>query len=1211
MAKCPECGTTGPETGVLCPSKCAYLVRESALEVNAKGLERYLGKLIGGRYAIVGYLGRGGMGVVYRARDLKGPGEVAVKVLLSQTPGKRAIRRFLREAKVAVRLRHPNIVATYGFGRVDEGFFLAMELIEGQPLSRYFRRGIPFDALAAISIQVFGALDSAHAAGVIHRDLKPGNILVGKNDRGGLMVKVVDFGLARFLQPERDTLTRTGELVGTPRYMSPEQARGSRDIDVTTDLYAMGVILYEFMTGKVLFDAEVPTAVAVMHITDPVPPMVDRDGMKSPPGFEAVVRNLLAKNQRARPQSALEVRNQLTPFLNEKAAKQAPEMPLDPAQFQNPVEVPLELIAEVPSAQADGEIHFQPPLVGRRAPLQIMWDLHRQAIDDGKGAVILLTGETGVGKSRLLESFKDGILDVAEMDWFHGETTERGSHGLGALREAMAQIFGLRSEPREEARELIRLVMERWGNVDEGEVERLTDFFRPSESPWTLVKGHFGDDRDDLDRAERELLFGAIERAMRRAASERPFVMALEDVHWASAPAREFIEYLVPKLKATPAPIVLVTTLRSDSPQMQAWRPLLDRLKRLTPGAAVHIEIERLSDEDCRDLLKAMLKASPRLVEGIVELTDGNPLHTIHVLRFLQDRDLIVEKVGQWDLRSGERIRDLVPPQTADLLLARLDHLIRDHQLKAPLAHIIDRCALVGRRVPFKLLRRLIAVEAALAPQNVAGLLDNLDEALDFFQTEGILVEDVDDPGDVLVFCHGLLREVLNQRLKGRREARVTHLAAARAKEHAWASSLDDHAEEIAAHYEEAQRWEEALEWLIRAAEVARRSWDMRACEDLYLRAQQLMKHLAKPQLSTTRRISEALGELCMTEGRFGEAAVYFDEAFDAAENAGEGKAMAHLLFLRGNVAREMGDFQKSDLLYRECLAVSRALADRAGIGRALLGMSKLARHRGQVEDAHKFLTAAEEQFSLQSDDRALADCNRQRAFIYMRDGKWEAGRRHLKQALDLNQQIGDKRGLAHVHRDMAQLDVLQGRYDHGQIHARKALNLFEAIGTQFGFAQTLSTMGSIHRGQGHNQAAGNLFIKALSLYEVLDAGKEISRTKFQLGAVALKLGRPREARSHFTAAHEQASLAEHAFLEGMGLAGLAWAAAVTEDPKSCRTYLQHAHRRLPQQLLFMPDLVEIYEACARCFERNDELPLAQACQRKADQITAALGRND
>ncbi len=1209
MAKCPVCGTVGPETGVLCPNQCAYLVRESALEVNAKGLERYLGKLIGGRYAVVGYHGRGGMGVVYRARDIKGNGEVAVKVLLTRKPGKRAIRRFLREAKVAVRLRHPNIVATYGFGRVDEGFFLAMELVEGQPLSRYFRRGIPFDALVAIAMQVLSALDAAHTGGVIHRDLKPGNILVGRNDRGGLAVKVVDFGLARFLQPERDTLTRTGELVGTPRYMSPEQARGSRDIDVTTDLYALGVILYEFLTGKVLFDAEVPTAVAVMHITDPVPPIEPRDGLRLPQGFESIVRSLLAKDQRARPQGSLTVRSSLAPFLEQKeTANPAPELPLDPRQFQNPIEVPLELIAEVPSAKADGQIHFEPPLVGRRAPLQSLWDLHRRAIDDGKGSVIGIFGETGVGKSRLLEAFRDGILDVAEMDWFQGETVEGGGYGLAALRSGLAQIFGLRHETRDEAREVLRQTLARWGNNREEEVDRLTDFFRPPETGWLLVKGHFGDDQDDPERAERELLFGTLERSMRRAAAERPFVLALEDLHWAGGPTREFMDYVVPNLKSTPAPFVLAVTFRSDAAQLESWSNLFERMQAYEGESYNRIELARLDSGACQDLLKTMLKGSPGLVKQVIKLTDGNPLHIIHVLRFLQDQGLIEETRGHWELRGGVKLSEVVPPQTADLMLARLEHLTQQHRLRDVLSRIVERCAMIGRRVPFRLLRQLLTIEATLQAPSPA-LLPHLDEALDFFQAEGVLREDVDDPEDVLIFSHGLLREVLNQRLLGRHSTRVTHMAAARAKEHHYSQDLDAHADDIARHYSEARQWDASMHWLLRAGEVARRSWDMRVCEDTYRRAQKVLTRLTRPSLQLRRRISEALGELCLTEGRLAEARGYFDDAFEAAEDGGEGKAMAHLLFLRGNVARELADFRRSDAFYRECLAVSRALGDRAGIGRALLGLSKLARHRSHLDDAHKFLSAAEEQFDTLGDHRALADCNRQRAFVFMRDGQWDAARQHLRKALELHSGGEDKRGLAHVHRDMAQLDVLQGRYDHGQIHARKALNLFESIGTQFGFAQTLSTVGSIHRGQGHQQAAGNMFKRALTLYEALEAGKEIARTKFQLGAVALKLGRPREAKGYFNAAQEQASLSEHPFLEGLGLAGLAWTAADNQDAKAARTYLQHAHRKLPKQTLFVPDLVEIYEACARCFKRHNEPALAMACQRKADVISQALGR--
>ncbi len=1209
MAKCPACGALGPETGVPCPNGDAYLVRDSALEVDAKGLDRYLGKLIGDRYAVVGYLGRGGMGVVYRARDLKGTGEVAVKVLINARPGKRAMRRFLREAKVAVRLRHPNIVATYGFGRVDEGFFLAMELIEGQPLSRYWRRGVPFDALVAIALQSLSALGAAHTAGVIHRDLKPGNILIGRNDRGGLMVKMVDFGLARFLQPERDELTRTGELVGTPRYMSPEQARGSRNIDVTTDLYALGVILYEFSTGKVLFDAEVPTAVALMHITEPVPPLIPRDGLIAPAGFEAVVRKLLAKDQKARYVDNIAAREALAPFLIDKSLKPTAEVALDGDAFDAAIEGPPMLGAPVASADPGSRIHFDPPVVGRKPQLARLWDLHRQAVDAGWGAVIAVAGETGVGKSRLLDLLRDAVVESGEIEWHHGETQQGASHGLGALRGALESIFGLRGHGPEDSHDIIAATMERWGGSDVAEVRRLADIFRLSAPVAEESIVGFADTKGtELDMADQELLFGSVERVFRRAASEKPVLIALEDLHWSGEPTRAFLEYLVPRLKTTPAPMVVIATFRGDAPEMDQWSEVIGRLRAYEPDPFHYMELERLDESNSRKLLRSMLKATNGLLDKVIALTSGNPLHIIQVLRFLEDSDMLREEGGVWDLAAGARVDDAVPPEMADLLLERLKRSFQGHAIEDDLTRIIERCAMVGRRVPYKLLVRILEVEGELTPR-AGAMVDHLEEALEFYLENGVLMEDPDSEEDILEFCHGLLRETLFNRLKGRRATRNTHLAAARAKEQYYDRNGDAHADAIADHYEEARDWVNALDWHLRAGDVARRSWDLRACEQRYRHARALMEQLSRTDPDKQMRISEGLGDLCYIDGRYEEAEQHFSGAFNAAEAAGNGRAMAHLLFRKGNTAREQRDFRQADASFRECLAVSRALGDRSGIGSALLGLSLLNRHRNRLEDAHRFITAAEEQFEIMSDTRALADCSRQRAFVCMKQGDWATAKSHLQNALDLCSRFADKRGLGYVHRDLSRLAVLQGRNEEGQLHARKALDIFENIGARYGFAQTLAALGAVHRAQGHFQAAGDLFQRALDILDVLGADRESAEVLFNMACVAMRLGRPREATEWFDKSLERSRSAEYRLYEGLSVAGRAWAAAERDDTAGARTFLQQAHKRLPPEMNFSPDLAEIYEAAARAFDRSGEGPLASALRKKAGVIWSNLDR--
>ena len=211
-----------------------------------------------GDYELRRELGRGGMGVVYEAHEVTLDRTVALKILPRKFSSDPAyVARFLNEARAAARLDHPNIVMVHVVGEAAGRRFIAMELVRGAPLSSQIRAEQPLPALKALSLvrQVAAALSAAHAHGVIHRDIKPQNIMVDTEGR----VKVLDFGLAK-LHGSTAALTATGASLGTPRYMAPEQIQG-RPADARTDIYSLGIVLFELLAGRPAFDADSPMAV--------------------------------------------------------------------------------------------------------------------------------------------------------------------------------------------------------------------------------------------------------------------------------------------------------------------------------------------------------------------------------------------------------------------------------------------------------------------------------------------------------------------------------------------------------------------------------------------------------------------------------------------------------------------------------------------------------------------------------------------------------------------------------------------------------------------------------------------------------------------------------------------------------------------------------------------------------------------------------------
>ncbi|UQA55873.1 serine/threonine-protein kinase [Polyangium aurulentum] len=283
--------------------------------VDPRGL---LGQVIAGRYRIEDLIGEGGMGAVYRAQHTGMKKRLAVKVLHPEMLGlNEAVERFEREAIAGAHIEHPNVAAASDFGRLDDGsYFLVLELLEGEHLRSIINRGpLPVPRALRIAQQIAHALRAVHKLGIVHRDLKPDNVMLARRERESDVVKILDFGIAKVpvnaLAATRpglvNPLTKTGMAYGTPEYMAPEQALGE-EIDGRVDLYALGVMLYEMLSGARPFDAESRVQLLGMVASKPAPRLSERFPLLGvPPRVEAITMRLLEKSKDARFATADEV----------------------------------------------------------------------------------------------------------------------------------------------------------------------------------------------------------------------------------------------------------------------------------------------------------------------------------------------------------------------------------------------------------------------------------------------------------------------------------------------------------------------------------------------------------------------------------------------------------------------------------------------------------------------------------------------------------------------------------------------------------------------------------------------------------------------------------------------------------------------------------------------------------------------------------------
>jgi serine/threonine protein kinase len=314
MSICPSCTKESVPGSIYCGSCGTRLVSIPASE---RAADPFVGQTLGGNYLIERKIGSGGMGDVYRAVHRKLESPVAIKIIKRELLAHSAmVHRFQREARAASKLHHPNIVAVTDFGQADDGtLFMVMEYVTGSSLARLIADQAPMTEGRTVRIgaQILSALAVAHANDILHRDLKPDNVLIESRRDAPDAVKVLDFGIVKLLDADAgaSTLTQAGLVCGTPGYMSPEQLRGDEGLDARSDLFSVGVVLYEMLTHKLPFDAQTPMELLHRHLTQPIAPPGQRRGRPVSAALEALVMRSLSTERDRRPESAHAMREEL------------------------------------------------------------------------------------------------------------------------------------------------------------------------------------------------------------------------------------------------------------------------------------------------------------------------------------------------------------------------------------------------------------------------------------------------------------------------------------------------------------------------------------------------------------------------------------------------------------------------------------------------------------------------------------------------------------------------------------------------------------------------------------------------------------------------------------------------------------------------------------------------------------------------------------
>ncbi len=584
-----------------------------------------------GHYRVDGRIGSGGMGEVFRAFDTRLNRPVAVK-LMRNAPTEQAdvVQRFLREARAASALNHPNIVTIHEVSETPAGeLFIVQELIDGRTLRSLIESAQTLTSTVDIGRQVARALGAAHAAGIVHRDVKPENIMV----RADGYVKVLDFGLARVIDhraAERSTIvhqdTAPGTLLGTAAYMAPEQAQGTQ-AGPAADIFALGVVLYEMASGRRPFVAPSSVGVLAAILSEQPAPLV-RLNPAVPPALDALVHRMLAKEPERRP-SAREVDEEL-------AALQGRDALAEPART-----------AAIAVRKTVGRETERADL--RRAYARVR---------DGQSLILGISGEAGIGKTSLIEDFLVELVSRPERPIVaRGRCSERlaGAEAYLPILEALDSL--LHRAGGESLQTLMKTVAPTW-------------YLQVATR--SIEESSMADLRVDALTASQERMKREVGAFFQDISGARPVVVFLDDLHWADVSTIDILNYLAGRFADMR---VLVLTTYRPAEMALAQHPFLGIANNLrSRGLFEEIALGFLAPADVDRYLALEFPEHhlPAEFSALIHAkTEGSPLFMADLVRYLRDSGGIVEQNGTWMLaRSMSDLpRDL--PESVRSMIAR------------------------------------------------------------------------------------------------------------------------------------------------------------------------------------------------------------------------------------------------------------------------------------------------------------------------------------------------------------------------------------------------------------------------------------------------------------------------------------------------------------------------------------------------------------
>lgn len=1190
------------------------------------------GDVLADRFRIEQMIGEGGIGRVFRARDLRTQGPVAIKSLRPEYAKEPRIRRrFMREARAVRRLVHPNIVQMFTYGESGGGVpYIVMELLEGVPLSELREPGLPLEELLTLVDQTLSALALSHGRGIIHRDVKPENIVVCRPDPAGPPVaKLLDFGFARVDDDADPRLTQVhGDAFGTPQYMAPEQASGKGQIGPPTDVYAIGVILYEFLAGHPPFTGAHGMAVALKHLMEEVPPLRPRAGTTVPPGLEAVVQRALRKEPHERYATASDMRRALGPFRGEPVEEEEERddtLVSDAAaniarivgeaavvgtarnppvrQEARPAERPTGAMPVFVDAAAPPEPE-QRPLVGRDEDLLWLWERVRVVCEHRGGRVVLLGAAPGLGKSHLVGWLRD---QVAEGGWMLGLGGVHGPEGAldrGGLRGALDGLFGQLPEERGPAERQVRDIVLRWGalsdrgpeTLDAVGVSALVSCLRPVRVGSRMASDAGVEVRGDV-------LFGRICDALRLAAHDRPILLTLEGVQRAGPETLGFLRHLALYLRRQPFPILVVATFATgadDLPEAPEVQAAVEAVAR-SGGPVERYQLRPLAPAAVAELLAAEASLEGSIAEAIVRRTGGNPFFARELLLLLRQSGELVERQGRLGLAPQAK-PDRWPTDLPTTLLRRAQASVRRLEDAPFVQRALELAVVLGEAFDYGLLVDYL-MRTTLADEL------RVERAIEALLSAQLLVEARDVQLDRLHFAHPLLRRALDEHLEAQGATAELRYVAAEAMVAHYAPATAPVAADIAAHYQAAGHADRAAVFYVEAATHARDGGQIKRAFDLLEAGDALLARSPAPEAQEKRAsLWLDLGELELLRGGFPRAQNLASRVLAWARKRTHAFLEGRAMLLLSELLRRQGSLPEAARGYAQAGSAFQRNGDRRGMARCLLGRALVERGLGRQDVAAQLFEQARAAMAAVDDVLGSARACRGLGELALRRGDFETARDALDQARRQFGEVGDRAGATFCEWLLGETQRHLLAPDVAMIHFEAARRGYASLGDHGGLARCHGSLGRLYADRGDWERASAHLQHAVAAFEAQGDAPRAARALEELGLMALGHRDFELAAECLEAALAQAIATQDAAREVVLRACLAWSAAERGDQRTCGAQLERALLLDQNHRVLDDDLARALERIAEVDAYLGNARRAAVLLERALEIHQSLG---